>query len=101
MEYKEYKCNLVVALYRDKGKQENIGSLEYLHKVQVYMILYIQLPNTILWEIRSDHIKHKGKSKSGHASNIRYARQVAGMATWLKALHDVLSTGFAKARSGS
>ena len=101
MKYKECECDLVVALYRDKGKQENAGSLGYLHEVQVYTVLYIQLPNTIPWERRSDRIKHKGKSKLGRISNICYARQVAGTATWLKALHDVPSTSLAKARSGS
>ena len=100
-EYKECERDRKVALYRDKGKQENAGSLGHLHEVQVYTVLCTQLPNTILQEIRSDRINHKGKSKSGRASNIRYARQVAGTATWLKALHDVPSTGLAKARSGS
>ena len=100
-EYKECERDRKVALYRDKGKQENAGSLGHLHFVQVYTVLCTQLPNTIPREIRSDRINHKGKSKSGRASNIRYARQVAGTATWLKALHDIPSTGLAKARSGS
>ena len=101
MKYKECECDRKVALYRDKGKQENAGLLGHLHFVQVYTVLCTQLPNTILRERRSDRIKHKGKSKSGCTSNIHYARQVAGMVTWLKALHNVLSTGLAKARSGS
>ena len=101
MEYKECERDRKVALYRDKGKQENAGLVGYLHFMQVYTVLYTQLPNIILWEIRSDYINHKEKSKLGHASNIRYARQVASTATWLKALHDVPSTGLAKARSGS
>ena len=99
MEYKECERDRKVALYRDKEKQENAGSLG--HFVQVYTVLCTQFPNTILRERRSDRINHKGKSKSGCASNIHYARQVAGMATWLKALYDVPSTGLAKARSGS
>ena len=72
--YKECERNLAVALYRDKEKQENAGSVGHLHEVQVYMVLYTQLPNTIPRETRSDRINHKGKSKSGCASNIRYAR---------------------------
>ena len=100
MEYKECERNLAVTLYRDKGKQENAGSLGHLHFVQVYTVLCTQLLNTILWEIRSDCINHKGKSKLGCMSNIHYTRQVASMVTWLKALYDVLLTGLAKARLG-
>ena len=74
MKYKEYECDCKVALYRDKEKQENAGLVEHLHFVQVYMILYIQLPNIILQEIRSDYINHKGKTKLGHTSNIHYTR---------------------------
>ena len=74
MEYKECECDRKVALYRDKEKQENAGSLGYLYEVQVYTVLCIQLPNTILQERRSDHINHKGKSKLGRMSNIHYAR---------------------------
>ena len=100
MEYKECERDRKVALYRDKGKQENAGSLGHLHFVQVYMVLCTQLPNTILRERRSDRIKHKEKSKLGCVSNIRYARQVTSTVTWLKALHDIPLTGLAKARLG-
>ena len=86
----------------NKKMQDHLDTCtSHLHEVQVYTVLYTQLPNTIPREIRSDRINHKGKSKSGRASNIRYARQVAGMVTWLKALHDVPLTSLVKARLGS